>query len=289
MKRLILAVVILLAPATAFAQPADSSKPAPPPEDDPTNPLDDAGDREEPPADPDPPPVPEVPPVEPAPEPVPAPDPPPPPAPAPAPAPTPVAVPEAPAEPQPDPTVATAVIDDDDREAPSPFTAGFKGGVNAGTQSGSGATDPSMHLGMCLGIFVTYELSNALSVHGEVLMTDKGADYTDMIGNDANEAILYVELPVFARYDLSLGGRLTAFGFGGPSLAYIVDSKHTMKDRLNPIDVAVAAGAGLDIDVGERVIEVDVRFSQGLLNVLDDGSDDTIRNRLISLYAGVTL
>jgi opacity protein-like surface antigen len=255
MKRLILAVVLLFGPATAFAQPADNAKPAPPPDDAPS----DTGAPEEPP-------------------PVPAPTP------MAAPTPDPIPAPEVEAE----PTVTAAVANDDD-QTPSLLTAGFKGGVNAGTQSGSGATDPSTHFGMCLGVFLKYELSSALSVHTEVLMSDKGADYLDMVGNEADEAILYVELPVFARYDYPVGSRLTAFGFGGPSVAYIIDSKRTMKGDLNPIDVAIAAGAGLDIDVGKRIIAVDVRFSQGLLNVLDNGTDNTIRNRLISLYAGVTL
>ena len=270
MKRFILLVALFLIPATALAQPA--AKPAPPDD----VPADgEAGAPEEPPAEDPLPPAPESP-V--------APEPPP------QPVVTPQVVPveSAPAV-APEPTADTATVVADGEPVSNKLTIGLKGGVNAGTQSGSGAADPSMHFGMCLGAFAVYALGPSLAVHGELLMTDKGADYVDSLGNDADEALLYVELPVFARYNMALGERLTAFGFGGPSVAYLIDSKFTMKGDLSPLDISVAAGVGVDISAGKRIIAVDLRFSQGLLNALDNGSDDTLRNRLVSLYAGVTL
>ncbi len=166
---------------------------------------------------------------------------------------------------------------------------GVKVGVNATTLAGSGADDPSVHLSLGLGAFYNRELIPELRIAAELLMTEKGADFQDVTGGDANEGFLYLQLPVFARYDLPLASRVRVFGFGGPAAGYVIDSKLTPKKDLKRFDVSAIAGAGVEIDPGSHRITVDVRAEVGFLNQLDREEGGIARNRGLSLFAGVSM
>jgi len=170
-----------------------------------------------------------------------------------------------------------------------PFYYGVKVGVNATTLFGNGADDSSVHLSLGLGAFYAHELFDKFRLAPEFLMTEKGADFEDLSGNDADQGFLYLQLPILARYDLPLSEMVSFYGFGGPAAAYVIDSKRMPKTDLSRFDISTIAGLGVDINPGSHRILVDVRGEIGLLNQLDRPDGRSARNLGISLFAGVSM
>lgn len=164
------------------------------------------------------------------------------------------------------------------------------GGVQAGISASSwvGTPKDSMHLGALLGGFARYRFTPALSVQVELAMQDKGADFQTEGGTDANEALLYLELPLLGRFDLPLTPVLALHAVAGPAPALLIDSKLTPRDEMRAFDIAAHGGAGVDIQVtSARAVSVDLRGSIGLF----DAADDPRKARVlaVALLAGVTL
>jgi opacity protein-like surface antigen len=219
-------------------------------------------------------------------EPVEAPAPPPPPAP-PAPPPTPAPTPAI-AAPEPPPATETVerTVEAPAATSGGKIRGGFKGGVGGGTWLQ--ADGAKTHLGLALGAFMVIPLADPLSLQPELLMMEKGADFI-VLDMDADEGLLYVELLVPARYDVSLSDSLSLFGFAGPALSYAIDSKLSPKSDLRRWDVSVTGGVGVDVDLAKHDILVDLRVDAGLLNQLDRPGGDKARNLTLALMAGVTL
>lgn len=163
---------------------------------------------------------------------------------------------------------------------------GFEGGVAGGKwRQADGAAN---HIGLALGTFLVIPLTGPLSLQPELLMIEKGADF-EVLDMAADEALLYVELVVAARYDLPLSDTLKLFGFAGPGFAYAIDSKRSPKDDLTRFDISLTTGVGVDVDLAKHDILVNLRVDYGFLNQLDRDNGDKARNRTVSLMAGVTL
>ncbi len=167
-----------------------------------------------------------------------------------------------------------------------PIAGGIHGGMNASTWVG--ADDASIHLGALLGGFATFHLVDRLALQVELSLSDKGADFEDAAGDKVKEALLYLEAPVMARYDLPLAGPVTLHGLAGPGLAYLTDSKRTPRDDLRPIDLTVTAGVGADLDAPSHHISLDLRLGFGVVDAVDDGARKA-RAMVVTVLGGVTL
>ena len=167
------------------------------------------------------------------------------------------------------------------------------GGLHAGAGASRwlGTPDGSTHLGAALGAFVTYRLTAAWAVQVELSMIDKGADLVDVTGADASEALLYLELPVLARYDLPLTPLtelVSLHGVVGPGLALLIDSRRTPRGQLRPVDLTATAGLGVDLYTPRHVVSIDLRAGLGALDAAS-GDGRTAHHLLFLLLAGVTL
>lgn len=167
-----------------------------------------------------------------------------------------------------------------------PIAGGIQGGVNASTWVG--ADDASLHLGALLGGFATFHLIDRLKLQVELALSDKGADFQDASGEKVKEALLYLEAPVLARYDLPLAGPVTLHGVAGPGLAYLTDSKRTAREDLRPLDVTFTTGAGVDLAAPSHHVSMDLRLAFGLIDAVDDGSRKA-RAMVVTVLGGVTL
>ncbi len=167
-----------------------------------------------------------------------------------------------------------------------PIAGGVQGGVNASTWAG--ADDASVHLGALLGGFATFHLVDRLALQVELSLSDKGADLEDASGETAKEALLYLEAPVLARYDLPLGELFTLHGLAGPGLAYLTDSKRTPRDELRPIDLTMTAGVGADLAAPSHHLSLDLRFGVGVVDAVEDGARKA-RAVVVTVLGGVTL
>ena len=164
------------------------------------------------------------------------------------------------------------------------------GGVHAGAGASMwlGAAGDSAHLGAALGGFVTYPLTAALAVQGELSLVDTGADFEDAAGADRREALLYLDLPALARYDLPLTELASLYGVAGPGLALLIDSKLTPRRELRPVDLTATAGIGIDLYTPRHHVSFDLRGRLGLLDAVDD-ERRTARSLLFLVLAGITL
>lgn len=167
-----------------------------------------------------------------------------------------------------------------------PWAGGVR--VGAGVSSWLGTTGDSLHLGAALGGFVTHRIRPGLAIQSELIIHDKGADFVDASGQPADQALLYAELPVFARYDVPLGELVSVYGLAGPGLAILIDSKRLDRDQLRPFDVTVTAGLGVDLYTPARYVSFDVRAGLGLIDALSDG-DRSARPLVVTALAGVEL
>ena len=167
-----------------------------------------------------------------------------------------------------------------------PIAGGIQGGMNA--SSWLGTDGDRIHLGAWLGGFAVFRLAHRLALQVELALSDKGADFEDASGDRIKEALLYLEAPVLARYDLPLAGRFSLHGLAGPGLAYLTDSKRTPRGDLRPVDLTVTAGAGVDLAVPSHQLSLDLRLGFGLVDAVDDRARKA-RAVVVTLLGGVTL
>ena len=167
-----------------------------------------------------------------------------------------------------------------------PIAGGIQGGMNASTWAG--ADDASIHLGALFGGFATFHLVDRLKLQVELVLSDKGADFEDASGDKVKEALLYLEAPVMARYELPLADAVTLHGLAGPGLAWLTDSKRTARDDLRPLDVTLTTGVGVDLAAPSRHVSLDLRFAVGLIDAVDDEARKA-RAVVVTLLGGVTL
>ncbi len=167
-----------------------------------------------------------------------------------------------------------------------PIAGGIQGGMNASSWLGS--DDDRIHLGAWLGGFAVFRLAHRLALEVDLALSDKGADFEDASGDRSKEALLYLEAPVLARYDLALTGPLSLHGLAGPGLAWLTDSKRTPKGDLRPIDVTFTTGAGVDLAAPSHHLSLDLRLGFGFVDAVDDGARKA-RAVVVTLLGGVTL
>jgi outer membrane protein with beta-barrel domain len=182
--------------------------------------------------------------------------------------------------------IAPAVARAQSTTCEHPIAGGIQGGLNASTWAG--ADDASIHLGALLGGFATFHLIDRLALQAEIALSDKGADFEDASGEKVREALLYLELPVMARYDLPLGGPVTLHGLAGPGLAILTDSKRTPREDLRPLDLTMTADVGVDLAAPSHLVSFDLRLGFGLLDAVDDRSRKA-RAMVVAILGGVTL
>lgn len=173
---------------------------------------------------------------------------------------------------------------------------GLKGGVNLANVRGSGDEGSAgfdARVGLVAGVFATWRPVSWLALQPEVLVTSKGAALNDE-GIDARLVLDYLEVPLLARVSRRVS-RATVYVAAGPTVAWLLRAKTRvvfdgsteeidMKDDVEPFDMGVAMGGG--VEIGAFVI--DGRYTLGLSDIDADRSDAmTIRNRVISMTAGI--
>jgi hypothetical protein len=166
----------------------------------------------------------------------------------------------------------------------------LSGGVMAGLSASTwaGADGASMHLGAMFGGFGVYRLSDELAVQAELVLSDKGAHFTDLSGQEVAEALLYLEAPLLARYDLALSRCMWLHGLAGPGLAFLTDSKRTPRGDLRPVDLTLTGGAGIDLYTPNHFVSFDLRLGVGLLDAVD-AENRAARALVVTVLGAVTL
>ncbi len=189
---------------------------------------------------------------------------------------------------------------------------GIKLGFNAADQTGSDhfflATiepggEKKPRLGFCLGGFITYQLTDWLALQPELLLSVKGAKFTeegsDLIATAAYDSIItwdnqetwkltYIEIPLLMKFTVPTSSNIKPNIIMGPAVGIKVGSKldwhwsgsgkpvgaiynfywdESSKeniDGLENIELSFVFGTGIDFELTSGKILFDVRYTMGL-------------------------
>lgn len=168
---------------------------------------------------------------------------------------------------------------------------GAKLGFNSGTFTGDdadaadwGAEERSGRGAFVGGAFLDYRVNDLIGVRPEILFSGKGAVYE---GDDWDITIKLgtVELPILGQIFLPIPTDVVDVAlYAGPAPAAIYSSKYEYSEpgydeegdtedvgvEVITFDLAVTAGVGLFVPAGPGEVVFDLRYTAGLLSVVED-------------------
>ncbi len=181
------------------------------------------------------------------------------------------------------------------------WSIGPRVGANISTLNGDIANniDTKWLPGWSVGGFIMYSDIRHFGISGDVLYSQKGAKYEGrtVTGQQFSlkERINYLEIPILARYFLTLTGKFRPNVFLGPSVAFLLNAKQkdiTTDNKTNPdvetseffrpADLGIVGGVAFNFEVakGKRVL-LDARYTFGIADITLPAN--TLRNSAVTL------
>jgi len=179
-------------------------------------------------------------------------------------------------------------------------SVGLKAGFSlADMQGNDWGKEFKARSGFAVGVFLTLDLAEGLSVQPEMLFVQKGSKAEE---GDVTIAVRlsYFEIPVLLKYAFPLGRESNIHLFGGPALGLKFDSRLRLKigdsdvtqqfNEAKSFDIGLAVGGGFSLPVGGKALTFDVRYTLGLTNCCESlGADYDVKNNAILFLVGITL
>lgn len=182
-----------------------------------------------------------------------------------------------------------------------PVRFGVLAGFNSSTVGGKDAEDPDRRTGFVGGISLLLPFGGGWGIRPEVLYSQKGAKYP--LGSEegfpgkATVKLDYIDVPVLLQYEARTEGGIRPQVYAGPSVGFKARCKvegsaggaSVSMDcgdadvDIKSADFAGVVGGGLAFPVGDHFAAVGVRYQHGFTDLT---SDATVKNRVISVYAG---
>ncbi|MGQ0721327.1 MAG: porin family protein [Candidatus Eiseniibacteriota bacterium] len=190
---------------------------------------------------------------------------------------------------------------------------GVKGGLNIANLSADDEADELQDSRKAAGFggFAHFPVNDFISIQPEVLYMMKG-DEEDISGTfdidgqtiqlDGTVAVeaTYLEVPVLARFGFAPGAPARPILLVGPSLAInlsadlvasgesggsSVDLSEDISDEVKKIDLGLVVGGGMEfpLGAGAQTLGFDARYTFGVTNVDDSGSDGEIKNGVFTV------
>ncbi|MFD2570992.1 porin family protein [Spirosoma soli] len=191
------------------------------------------------------------------------------------------------------------------------FSAGPRVGLNLSNYWGN---SDYMHIkpGFTAGAFLMYSSLNHFGISADVLYSQLGTKYDGPIqgfnGNSTfRQRVNYLEIPVVARYFLTLSGNFRPNIFIGPSLGIKLNAKRVggklngndeprlngdNNNDFNDLDLGATGGFQLNWRAGNRQrFLIDARYTLGLTDVQTNlpnlwGRRNSLQNSAITLTLG---
>ena len=178
---------------------------------------------------------------------------------------------------------------------------GAKGGLGLSKSTGSNSDNFKNYSCLGGGLMVDIAFSDLLSLHPELLFSQKGTQYEVAIGNytSATETgkvrLNYLDLPVLLRVKASgfffefgpqlgvLLGRSTARFLTVPGGGPLLISTSTNTVGARNVDFGYVAGLGYQLPEG---FEFGLRYNGGLLDLSDPSSSDKNYNSVFQVQVG---
>lgn len=184
------------------------------------------------------------------------------------------------------------------------FKYGVKAGLNVNNLSVTPELDPpapSARIGIHLGGFAQYGLSDQFLIQPEVVISTQGANDQDP-EVEQNVKLTYLNLSGVAKYQIGNGISV----FAGPQLGFLMDGEFEEVDKVDgsqeffaadavykSTDFSFSLGAGYTLESG---IHIDLRYNLGLSNNNDDPLESAfydrnqeVKSRTFQISIGYTL
>ena len=180
---------------------------------------------------------------------------------------------------------------------------GAKAGMAITNFVGDPDTDFDAKMNFVGGFPLLYPINRHLLLTPEIVYAAKGADAlatVDGVPLELSFSVIYLEFPLLAKYVLSPRKKVSPILTAGPVVSWNIDARvrfnavgsdvefNERDDSIKTLDYGVAVGGGVDFAWDLRRITVELRYTRGVSNLIDD-DDDPKHNGVVSLTAGVGL
>lgn len=181
---------------------------------------------------------------------------------------------------------------------------GIKTGINIANYHGESANNFGFksRVGICAGVFSTFEINDIFAIQPELLYSSKGAKmelyYSEESDYVSSDIIDYLVVPVVMKITIPSNINLSFSGIGGTSLAVKLNSKAKTKflgeeyeddiDEFRRIDWGAVFGAGLNWKLGKRALLFEFRYNLGLIRIQKEKRRHSPEyyNKVIQLLVG---
>jgi len=151
---------------------------------------------------------------------------------------------------------------------------GFKGGFNMFKPYGDDVADASYNYGFAIGGFCYCAISEIFVFQPEIYYSVKGGKEPDG-GGESELKLSYIDIPLLMKFNLPVEGKSWVPNiYAGPYLAFMLGADidgQDVKDVFKSTDFGLVIGAGLDFKLseGNRMLELDFRYSMGITKIYD--------------------
>ncbi|MCK5694142.1 MAG: PorT family protein [Bacteroidales bacterium] len=153
--------------------------------------------------------------------------------------------------------------------------------------------DYSSYLGFGLGGIVTYPLSNGLALQGELVLLQKGGKVTEF-DETLTLKILYIEIPLFLRYNIAVSESYLPYVILGPNLGFRASAKVVFpdgssseaNDEFSVIDLGLGLGGGVEVPYGKLIFFGETKYVFGLNDINMESGESTVKNRGLQILIG---
>jgi hypothetical protein len=179
----------------------------------------------------------------------------------------------------------------------SPLRFGVQAGLNFATWGGDDADGIDTRTGFLVGGFAEYRLNNHFSVRPEVSYSQQGFE-ANVFGLNLELKHDYIQIPILLKAGASLEGqtKLRPVLYTGPTVSIEVGCQAKLSgsgvptqeedcpgDFVKGTDFGLLFGGGLEYGR----VSLTARYLLGLTSLDDTGSDIDVKNRVVTILAGV--
>lgn len=192
-------------------------------------------------------------------------------------------------------------------QAQAGVSVGLKGGLNSSTLVGKDAKAMgtiSARQAFGGGAFMQVRLHRYFAIQPEVLYMRKGADIAD-VGISNTVKLDYIEVPLLAKVMIPTASPVLPYLFAGPQLSFKSACKASTTEgattttascdqapfntKVKSTDFGAAFGGGFNFDAGGAVISLDARYTVGFTKLVDEATNNRVKNRAFSAMVGVSM
>jgi Outer membrane protein beta-barrel domain len=138
------------------------------------------------------------------------------------------------------------------------------------------------------GVFALIELTPMLALQAEVDYLTTGEWWTDEV--KIVETFNYLHIPVLLRARLMKEGKTVPFVVAGPAIGFLLSAKEAgedVKQFFKSTDFGAEVGAGAEMALSNMKVVLEARFYVGFTNAYNFINLYSMKNRALSVTAGL--